>query len=314
MTNKNQIKRIELITKAIVMVILFYVLFLLTTNTVKANTNITGYKKTVTITIEDGLNKVDRYLVMEDTLKNVLNKLNIKLKNEDTINKDLNYVVKNKDVIEIKRVSKTYDATQEQVPYSTEVKKDGLNLFTTEVIQQGSVGVVEKVYENTYLNKVLKIRKLHKETLVVAPKNTIVSTGIVQSGAYFTGKLTYYGGDAAGSYNTSSSGVSLSASSGVMGSNSPYLVIGGQKYFCLAADSSIPFGTVIKISNHKLSLPSTIYGIVVDRGGAIKQNKIDIFVGSEKGGIKYFTGGTSHNTKFEIVSVGSGRNFWKAYY
>ena len=55
--------------------------------------------------------------------------------------------------------------------------------------------------------------------------------------------------------------------------------------------------------------PSTAYGIVVDRGGAIKGNKIDIFNGTEAG--KYFTGGTSNDTQFKIISVGSGKNFWK---
>ena len=41
----------------------------------------------------------------------------------------------------------------------------------------------------------------------------------------------------------------------------------------------------------------------------IKKNHIDIFNGTEAG--KYFKGGTSNNTQFEIVSVGSGKNFWK---
>ena len=56
-------------------------------------------------------------------------------------------------------------------------------------------------------------------------------------------------------------------------------------------------------------MKSTAYGIVVDRGGAIKKNHIDIFNGTEAG--KYFRGGSSSNTQFEIVSVGSGKNFWK---
>lgn len=45
----------------------------------------------------------------------------------------------------------------------------------------------------------------------------------------------------------------------------------GGSYYCLAADPSIPFGTIIKITNHNLGIESTAYGIVVDRGGAIKK-------------------------------------------
>ena len=91
------------------------------------------------------------------------------------------------------------------------------------------------------------------------------------------------------------------------GSHSAKLSYNGGSYYCLAADPSIPFGTIIKITNHNLGIESTAYGIVVDRGGAIKKNHIDIFNGTEAG--KYFKGGTSNNTQFEIVSVGSGKNF-----
>ncbi len=69
---------------------------------------------------------------------------------------------------------------------------------------------------------------------------------------------------------------------------------------------------MIKISNHNLNTDNTIYGIVVDRGGVIKGNKIDIFNSSEGYGKTYFGGGTSYNTKFEVVSLGSGNaNFWR---
>lgn len=104
----------------------------------------------------------------------------------------------------------------------------------------------------------------------------------------------------------------MSPTSGVNSSYSPYLTYKGRKYYCLAADRPIPFGTVIKISNHNLNTDSTIYGIVVDHGGVIKGNKVDIFKGSEGSGAKYFGGGTSTSTKSEIVSVGSGRAyFWR---
>ena len=103
--------------------------------------------------------------------------------------------------------------------------------------------------------------------------------------------------------------LSLSPTTGVKGSHSAKLSYKGGSYYCLAADPSIPFGTIIKITNHNLGIESTAYGIVVDRGGAIKKNHIDIFNGTEAG--KYFRGGSSSNTQFEIVSVGSGKNFWK---
>lgn len=307
------IDRLNPLIKGLLIVLFAYIVIQISTNKVNASNEITGYKNTVTIQVEDGTKGVKKYLVKQDTVLNVLNQLNITLNEGDTLNLDTNYVVKNKDLIQILRISTSETKTQSVINYTTEYVQ-GKNLFTTETIQNGENGIQENVYINTYVNRVLKAQTLVTTNVIKPAKNTVVSTGTVQAGAYFTGKLTYYGGDATGSNGTSSSGVSLSATTGVMNSNSPYLVIGGQKYYCLAADPSIPFGTVIKITNHNLSVPSTIYGIVVDRGGAIKKNVVDIFIGSEKGGVKYFTGGTSYNTRFEIVSVGSGKNFWKAYY
>lgn len=161
----------------------------------------------------------------------------------------------------------------------------------------------------TYENGKIVKKELLSSEVVTEKTDTIIAHGTIQPGAYFTGKLTTYGGDCAGGNGTSSSGISLSPTTGVKGSHSAKLSYNGGSYYCLAADPSIPFGTIIKITNHNLGIESTAYGIVVDRGGAIKKNHIDIFNGTEAG--KYFKGGTSNNTQFEIVSVGSGKNFWK---
>ena len=170
----------------------------------------------------------------------------------------------------------------------------------------------KRTYLLTYANGKETDRKMIKEEIIEKPVDKIIQYGGVLKGTTFTGRLTIYGGDCTGCGGTSSSGVKLSPTSGVNNTNSPYLYYKGKKYYCLAADRSIPFGTVIKISNHNLNTAWTIYGIVVDRGGAIKGNKIDIFNGSEGSGKRYFGGGTSHNTKFEVVSLGSGNaNFWR---
>ena len=57
----------------------------------------------------------------------------------------------------------------------------------------------------------------------------------------------------------------LSPTTGVKGSHSATLSYKGGSYYCLAADPSIPFGTIIKITNHNLGIESTAYGIIVDR-------------------------------------------------
>lgn len=68
----------------------------------------------------------------------------------------------------------------------------------------------------------------------------------------------------------------------------------------LAADPSIPCGTIVKISNITFS-NDTIIGIVLDRGGAIKGNIMDFLV-SESDSMD--TVGRQHNVNYEVLRWG----------
>ncbi len=294
--------------KGVLVIMIAYVMVMATTITAGATQEIKGYKETIEIQYQDGAQEAKDYLVRQDSVKNVLKELDVTLGNKDTVNKDMSYIVQSKDLLQVNRIS---EEEVEEVQYvdSQTIETAGLHLFTTEVVQQGQQGQINNKVKVTYENGKIVKKELLSSEVVTEKTDTIIAHGTVQPGAYFTGKLTTYGGDCAGGNGTSSSGISLSPTTGVKGSNSAKLSYNGGSYYCLAADPSIPFGTIIKITNHNLGIESTVYGIVVDRGGAIKKNHIDIFNGTEAG--KYFRGGSSSNTQFEIVSVGSGKNFWK---
>lgn len=294
--------------KGVLVIMIAYVMVMATTITAGATQEIKGYKETIEIQYQDGAQEAQDYLVRQDSVKNVLKELDVTLGNKDTVNKDMSYIVQSKDLLQVNRIS---EEEVEEVQYvdSQTIETTGLHLFTTEVVQQGQQGQINNKVKVTYENGKIVKKELLSSEVVTEKTDTIIAHGTVQPGAYFTGKLTTYGGDCAGGNGTSSSGISLSPTTGVKGSNSAKLSYNGGSYYCLAADPSIPFGTIIKITNHNLGIESTAYGIVVDRGGAIKKNHIDIFNGTEAG--KYFRGGSSSNTQFEIVSVGSGKNFWK---
>lgn len=294
--------------KGVLVIMIAYVMVMATTITAGATQEIKGYKETIEIQYQDGAQEAKDYLVRQDSVKNVLKELDVTLGNKDTVNKDMSYIVQSKDLLQVNRIS---EEEVEEVQYvdSQTIETAGLHLFTTEVVQQGQQGQINNKVKVTYENGKIVKKELLSSEVVTEKTDTIIAHGTVQPGAYFTGKLTTYGGDCAGGNGTSSSGISLSPTTGVKGSNSAKLSYNGGSYYCLAADPSIPFGTIIKITNHNLSIESTVYGIVVDRGSAIKKNHIDIFNGTEAG--KYFRGGSSSNTQFEIVSVGSGKNFWK---
>ena len=294
--------------KGVLVIMVVYVMVMATTVTSGATQEIKGYKETIEIQYQDGGQETKDYLVRQDTVKNVLKELDVSLNAKDTVNKDMSYIVQSKDLLQVNRIS---EEEVEEVQYvdSQTIETTGLHLFTTEVVQTGQQGQINNKVKVTYENGKIVKKELLSSEVVAEKTDTIIAHGTVQPGAYFTGKLTTYGGDCAGGNGTSSSGISLSPTTGVKGSNSAKLSYNGGSYYCLAADPSIPFGTIIKITNHNLGIESTAYGIVVDRGGAIKKNHIDIFNGTEAG--KYFRGGSSSNTQFEIVSVGSGKNFWK---
>ena len=294
--------------KGLVVVMIAYIGIMFAGFNVGATDQIDNYVETIDVTVEDGNTGQKGYLVRQNSVSDVLDELGIVVNPQDIVNLDLNYVVNDGDLIQITRVN---EANIEEVVAvkSNTINTTGLELFTTKVAQQGQDGQVKNTYRVTYQNGNEVSRQLIGSEVISPATDTIIETGTLQEGAYFTGRLTTYGGDCAGGNGTSSSGIKLSPISGVQGSNSAKLTYNGRSYYCLAADPSIPFGTIIEISNHNLSIESTAYGIVVDRGGAIKGNKIDIFNGTEAG--KYFSGGTSNNTQFKIISVGSGKNFWK---
>lgn len=294
--------------KGLMIIMVVYMMVMITMITAGATNKIDNYQETVAIHYKDGDSETKDYLVRQDTVKNVLDELDVTLNEKDTVNKDLQYIVQSDDLLQVNRIKET-EIEEIQTVQSQTVHTSGLHLFATEVVQNGQNGQIVNKLKVTYENNKIVRKELLSSQVTQEKTDTIIATGAVQPGAYFTGKLTTYGGDCKGGNGTSASGISLSPSSGVQGSHSAKLNYNGNSYYCLAADPSIPFGTIIKITNHNYSIESTAYGIVVDRGGAIKNNHIDIFNGTEAG--KYFRGSTTKDVRFEIVSVGSGKNFWR---
>jgi 3D (Asp-Asp-Asp) domain-containing protein len=298
-------------TKKILGVMWICLVIMVSTVTAQALEDVKFYQPTIDIQLKDGASVTKQYLVKKDTVNHVLDELNIDLNQKDTVNKGLNDVVNEDDLIQITRITTKKVIKKESISYKTVVK--GKGGWTKTPINTGKKGILEKTYSLTYRNDKQISSQLIKKQVVKKPVNKVYKKGkSIKKGTLFTGRLTTYGGDCRGCSGKSASGAKLSAKTGVNNSKTPFLKYKGKKYYCLAADRSIPFGTIIKISNHNLKTKKVIYGIVVDRGGAIKKNKIDIFKGSERSSKGYFRGGTSYKTKFEIISKGNGKAyFWK---
>ena len=68
----------------------------------------------------------------------------------------------------------------------------------------------------------------------------------------------------------------------------------------IAADKKFPYGTIIRINNSRVS-EKPFLAVVMDRGGAIKGNKIDLLFESEKS-VPGIT--TQKNVTMDVVRLG----------
>ena len=109
----------------------------------------------------------------------------------------------------------------------------------------------------------------------------------------FTGYLTHYGPDCAGCGGVTASGYDVRNTIYYEDDECGTLRI-------VALSSSYPLYTVIKISNYR---GGEIYAIVLDRGGAITGDKVDLLVSSEAEAAQL---GTQSNVVVNIMRWGKG--------
>ena len=171
---------------------------------------------------------------------------------------------------------------------------DGIKWIASYV--EGSLAMVTEDYIVTYDEDGNIISKTpvigsRVETEAVAPKMQF--GGSVTVGSEFNPKMYTYGVDCVGC-NMTASGVG-GTSAGVKLSKTAVKQKNGEwkdgikygDYYIVAADPSIPLCSIITVYDHGFTGKGLTPGvpfqaIVLDRGGAIKGAKLDLFVGSEK--------------------------------
>lgn len=182
-------------------------------------------------------------------------------------------------------------------------------------VSEGSVGYTETRYRSTYDSEgnLLSKEYIPNSEVYTNGKPTIYQYGAtVTKGAYFNARsITKYGFDCTGcgigldGAAGTSAGIRLNGTS-VRQSNGTWLDgITYDGYYIVAADKAFPNCTILEISNHTfngmgLSSDVPFKALVVDRGGAITTNKLDLFVGSEKN-INVVTNKRTSNSKVTVV-------------
>ncbi|MBE6157722.1 MAG: hypothetical protein E7160_02895 [Firmicutes bacterium] len=147
-------------------------------------------------------------------------------------------------------------------------------------------------------NLSLSYRKIEKEVVKTPKVYSTFNEAINNVGngeVSFYGKLTAYGPDCKGC-----GGTTACRGQNVRNGNIYYNDKKYGKLRILAADRSVPCGTVIRVNNIN-SYSGPIMAVVLDRGGAIRGNHLDLLFESQKnlGGF-----GTQSNIKFDIVRWG----------
>lgn len=157
--------------------------------------------------------------------------------------------------------------------------------------------------------------ELPEEKEVVPTTPTIYANGqAAKPGATFTSsRMTRYGYDCVGCNYANERG---NTSAGIqIGNNEVRQKDGSWKkgityegYYIIATDAAIPLCTIVEVSNHTISgygiEPNKPFkAIVLDRGGAIKGSKTDLFIGSESDPTVYM--GRKYPVDIEIIQLNS---------
>ena len=201
-------------------------------------------------------------------------------------------------VIRVERVAVQSKVSDQKTVYKTpNIIPAGTLSWVAKEIDAGSPAMEVKYYDVTYdyFGNELSRTYVYGADEKIASSSRIRQYGSkLEVGSYFRPEFSRYGLDCVGcggQYDGTANtaiGVNLHKELGVkQASGSWESGITWEGYYIVAADKSIPFCTILEISNHNFSGAGLTPGksfqaIVLDRGGAIKNNKLDLYIGSEE--------------------------------
>ncbi|MDK2902316.1 MAG: hypothetical protein PWQ93_235 [Clostridiales bacterium] len=198
------------------------------------------------------------------SVSQVLADAGIKLAQKDKVSPGLDTAVKSGTTIEIVRVNETYETVEEPIPYRTIIRDNhDMAKGVQKVVQEGQNGRIQRKILVVYENGKEVSRKVASETVVAQPKNKIVERGTVQSLATSRGAIRY------------SEVLTMNASAytvGYDGVNNTTSTGQSVRRGIAAVDPRvIPLGTKLYVEGYG-------FAVAADVGGAIKGNKIDLYL------------------------------------
>jgi uncharacterized protein YabE (DUF348 family) len=231
-------------------------------------------QKAFQLTLVDGLEERQVWST-STTVANFLKQQGITLGEYDRVGKSMEEVITPDDRIAVVRVEKVTDVVEESIDFAIEKKTDSSLLKGKEkVVTTGKKGAVERTFEVVKENGQVVSKTLQKEKVVKEPSKQVVAVGTKvitasvsrnNSSAPSNGKEFYV---TATAYTANCSGCSGITATGLNLKANPSSKV-------IAVDPSvIPLGSKVWVEGYG-------YAIAADTGGAIKGNKIDVFVSSK---------------------------------
>jgi resuscitation-promoting factor RpfB len=214
-----------------------------------------------------------------DTVGELLKEENIQISELDVINLSLDDQVMQDQQIIITRVRKENIVIEEKIEYKVQYQKDATLLKGIEkVVQSGKKGLKEKHFEVTFINGVEQNRLLTEEKVVTKQQNKIVAIG-TKPRTVSAFKTT---DNVAKEFYVEATAYTALCDTGCTGITATGInLLKNPTMKVIAVDPKvIPLGTRVYVEGYG-------YAIAGDTGGAIKGNKIDVFITTKEEALKW---------------------------
>ncbi|MDD1505075.1 ubiquitin-like domain-containing protein [Lysinibacillus sp. CNPSo 3705] len=260
-------------------------------------------QKAFQVSLVDGVNERQVWST-STTVANFLKQQGIQLNEFDRVENNLKDVITPQKKITVVRVEKVIDVVEDSLDFTIEKKQDAsLQEGKQQVVTAGQKGLMTKTYEIIKENGQVVAKNLQSEKVVKEPQNQVVAVGtktIVPSVTSVPSNASTASIPSVPNI-ANTSNISLGLTEPASG-HEFYVTATAYTAYCKGCSGTSATGIDLR-SNPELKViavdPSVIklgskvwvegYGIAVaaDTGGAIKGNKIDIFVQSETQAINW---------------------------